>query len=160
MKKLSIVLLFSILTLTTVYAQETVVIQRPGIFTDIASATGMILSLPFSIAEGVVVGAVEATGSLIHGSTEIIVVPPAKPVPGTTVPVVAVPVHQASVVVPRAPAVIPTTTIVTTNGDGTVTTVTRSASAYELGSVIMTPISPSHRVGTSPHVNPYVYRPR
>ena len=147
MKKLSIVLLFSILTLTAVYAQETVVIQRPGIFTDIASATGMILSLPFSIAEGVVVGAVEATGSLFQGSTEVIVVPSTTPV---SVPVVVASPHPVQ----------PSTTIITTHGDGTITTITRQASAYELGPVILTPVDPNHRVGASPHVNPYVHRPR
>ncbi len=147
MKKLSIVLLFSILTLTTVYAQETVVIQRPGIFTDIASATGMILSLPFSIAEGVVVGAVEATGSLFQGSTEVIVVPRATSV-------------SVPVVVAQPQPVQPSTTIITAHEDGTITTVTRKVSAYELGTVILTPVSPSHRVGAGLHVNPYVYRPR
>ena len=147
MKKLSIVLLFSILTLTTVYAQETVVIQRPGIFTDIASATGMILSLPFSIAEGVVVGAVEATGSLFQGSTEVIVVPRATSV-------------SVPVVVAQPQPVQPSTTIITAHEDGTITTVTRKVSAYELGPVILTPVSPSNRVGTGLHVNPYVYRPR
>ena len=147
MKKLSIVLLFSILTLTSVYAQETVVIQRPGIFTDIASATGMILSLPFSIAEGVVVGAVEATGSLFQGSTEVIVVPRATSV-------------SVPVVVAQPQPVQPSTTIITAHEDGTITTVTRKVSAYEIGPVILTPVSPSHRVGTGLHVNPYVYRPR
>ena len=147
MKKLSIVLLFSILTLTTVYAQETVVIQRPGIFTDIASATGMILSLPFSIAEGVVVGAVEATGSLFQGSTEVIVVPRATSV-------------SVPVVVAQPQPVQPSTTIITAHEDGTITTVTRKVSAYEIGPVILTPVSPSNRVGTGLHVNPYVYRHR
>ena len=147
MKKLSIVLLFSILTLTVVYAQETVVIQRPGIFTDIASATGMILSLPFSIAEGVVVGAVEATGSLFQGSTEVIVVPRATSV-------------SVPVVVAQPQPVHPSTTIITAHEDGTITTVTRKVSAYELGTVILTPVSPSHRVGAGLHVNPYVHRPR
>ena len=147
MKKLSIALLFSILPLTSIYAQETVVIQRPGIFTDIASATGMMLSLPFSIAEGVVVGAVEATGSLFQGSTEVIVVPKTKPV-------------SVPVIVANPQPVQPSTTIITAHEDGTITTVTRKASAYELGPVILTPVSPSHRVGTGLHVNPYVYRPR
>ena len=147
MKKLSITLFFSILTLTSVYAQETVVIQRPGIFTDIATATGVVLSLPFSIAEGVVVGAVEATGSLIQGSTEAIVVPKTTPV-------------SVPVIVANPLAVRPSTTIITAYEDGTITTVTRQASAYELGPVILTPVSPSHRVGAGLHVNPYVYRPR
>ena len=78
-------------------------------------------------------------------------------------PTVRVPTPLAPpvpVIVPRAPAVIPSTTIVTTHGDGTITTVTRQASAYELGPVIVAPVDPAHRVGPSPHVNPYVYRPR
>lgn len=147
MKKISTTLLFGILTLTSVCAQETVVIQRPGIFTDIATATGVVLSLPFSIAEGVVVGAVEATGSLFQGSTEVIVVPKTKPV-------------SVPVIVANPQPVQPSTTIITAHEDGTITTVTRKASAYELGPVILTPVSPSHRVGTGLHVNPYVYRPR
>ena len=147
MKKLLITLLFGILTFTSVYAQETVVIQRPGIFTDIANATGVVLSLPFSIAEGVVVGAVEATGSLIQGSTEAIVVPKTTPV-------------SVPVIVANPLAVRPSTTIITAHEDGTVTTVTRQASVYELGPVILTPVSPSHRVGAGLHVNPYVYRPK
>ena len=147
MKKLSIVLLFSILTLTAVYAQETVVIQRPGIFTDIATATGVVLSLPFSIAEGVVVGAVEAGTTLIQGSTEVIVVPKTTPV-------------SVPVVVANPQPVQSSTTIITAHEDGTITTVTRNVSAYELGPVILTPVSPSHRVGAGLHVNPYVYRPR
>ena len=147
MKKISTTLLFGILTLTSVCAQETVVIQRPGIFTDIATATGVVLSLPFSIAEGVVVGAVEATGSLIQGSTEVIVVQSATPVPTPLVVASPHPVRSS-------------TTIITAHEDGTITTVTRKVSAYELGTVILTPVSPSHRVGAGLHVNPYVYRPR
>ena len=147
MKKLSTILLFGILTLTSVYAQETVVIQRPGIFTDIATATGVFLSLPFTIAEGIVVGAVDATGSLIQGSTEVIVVPKTTPV-------------SVPVIVANPQPVQPSTTIITAHEDGTITTVTRNASAYELGPVILTPVSPSHRVGAGLHVNPYVYRPR
>ena len=147
MKKLSTTLIFGILTLTSVYAQETVVIQRPGIFTDIATATGVVLSLPFSIAEGVVVGAVEAGTTLIQGSTEVIVVPKTTPV-------------SVPVIVANPQPVQSSTTIITAHEDGTIMTVTRKASAYELGPVILTPVSPSHRVGTGLHVNPYVYRPR
>ena len=147
MKKLSITLFFSILTLTSVYAQEIVVIQRPGIFTDIATATGVVLSLPFSIAEGVVVGAVEATGSLIQGSTEAIVVPKTTPV-------------SVPVIVANPLAVRPSTTIITAHEDGTITTVTRQVSGVERGPVVLTPVSPSHRVGASLHENPYVFRYR
>ena len=57
------------------------------------------------------------------------------------------------------PDAAPTTTIVTTHSDGTVTTVTRQASSYELGPVVLTPVAPTHLVGSSPLVNPYVHRP-
>ena len=159
MKKLILTLTIGLLCFTATHVQQTVVIQRPGVFTDLASAAGAIIALPFAVTEGVVVGTAEAAGSLIHGSTQIVVTPPAKPVSGTIV-CVPVPGPSAPVVVPHAPAAIPTTTIITTLSDGTVTTVTRQASAYELGPVIGTPVDPTHRVGTSPHVNPYVYRPR
>jgi len=154
MKKLVLTLTIGLLCFTAAHAQQTVVIQRPGVFTDLASAAGAIIALPFAVTEGIVVGTAEAAGSLIHGSTQIVVMPPEKPVPGTAVYL------PAPVVVPCASTVIPTTTIVTTHSDGTVTTVTRQASAYELGPVIVAPVDPNHRVGTSPHVNPYVYRPR
>ena len=159
MKKIILTLIIGLLAFTAAHAQQTVVIQRPGIFTDLASATGAIIALPLAAVEGIVVGTAEAAGSLIHGSTQIVITPPAKPVPGLSVCVPA-PGPSAPVVVPHAPAAIPTTTIVTTHSDGTVTTVTRQASAYELGPVVLTPVDPNHRVGASPHVNPYVYRPR
>ena len=157
MKKFILTLTIGLLAFTAAHAQQTVVIQRPGVFTDLTSATGAIIALPLAAVEGIVVGTAEAAGSLIHGSTQIVVTPPANPIPGTTV---CVPGPVAPIVGPRAPAVIPTTTIITTHCDGTVTTVTRQASAYELGPVVLTPVDPNHRVGASPHVNPYVYRPR
>lgn len=159
MKKFILTLTIGLLAFTAAHAQQTVVIQRPGVFTDLASATGAIIALPLAAVEGVVVGTAEAAGSLIHGSTQIVITPPAKPVPGLSVCVPA-PGPSAPVVVPHAPAAIPTTTIITTHSDGTVTTVTRQASAYELGPVVLTPVDPNHRVGSSPYVNPYVYRPR
>ena len=156
MKKTLLTLLLGLLTFTAVHAQ-TVVIQRPGILTDLATA---LVGIPATAVTGIVVGTVEAAGSLIHSSTEIIVMPPARPV---SPPIIVAP---APVMVPSpaavtlAPAAIPTTTIITTHGDSTVTTVTRQASSYELGPVILTPVDPPHRVGPSPHVNPYVYRHR
>jgi len=54
----------------------------------------------------------------------------------------------------------PTTTIVTNYGNGTSVTITRPASAYELGPNVVVPVDPAHRVGTSPFVNPYIYRHR
>ena len=160
MKKLTIALILGLLVFTSLHAQQTVVIERPGVFTDLASAAGAIIALPLVAVEGIVVGTVEAAGSLIHGSTQIVVVPPARPVPApvvvTPAPVMATPPAAVTL----APAAIPTTTIITTHGDGTVTTVTRRASAYELGPTVLAPVDPTHRVGSSPLVNPYVYRYR
>lgn len=140
MKKTLLSFLLGLLTFTAVHAQQPVVIQHPGILTDLATAAGAIVTLSLAAVEGFVVGSAEAAGSLIHGSAQIVVMPPA--------------------IVTSPPATIPTTTIITTQGDGTVTTVTRQASAYELGPVILSPVTPTHRVGPSPHVNPYVYRYR
>ena len=153
MKKQFLTLAIGLMAVTAAHAQQTVIVQRPSIITDIATATGTILSLPFAFAEGVVVGTVEAAGSLIHGSTEIVVTPSVVAVP---VPSVAVPTTAVTL----APPVRASTTIITTHGDGTITTVTRQASAYELGPVVIAPVDPNHRVGASPHVNPYVYRHR
>ena len=159
MKKFILTLAICLMAVTAAHAQ-TVVIQRPGIFTDLASATGAIIALPLAAVEGIVVGTAEAAGSLIQGSTQIVVTPSAKPLSDTTVFVPAPVCPSAPVAVHRAPAAIPTTTIITTHGDGTVTTVTRQASSYELGPVVLTPVDPAHHVGSSPHVNPYIYRPR
>ena len=164
MKKLSLALLLGLLTFTAVHAQQAVIVQRPGIIMDLASAAGTIVALPFAAVEGIIVGTAEAAGSLIHGSTQIVVMPPASAVLAPTIiapaPVVATPVPPAPVTLPCVPAVIPTTTIITTHSNGTVTTVTRQASTYEIGPVIVAPISTTHRVGASPHINPYVYRHR
>ena len=157
MKKLLLSLLLGLLTFIAVHAQQTVVVQRPGIFTDLATA---LISIPANAVTGIVTGTVESAGSLIHGSTEIVVVPPTRPVPTQIVVAPAPVVVSPPAIVTSAPAAIPTTTIITTHGDGTVTTVTRQASGYELGSVVLTPVDPTHRVGSSPFVNPYIYRPR
>ena len=116
MKKMLLALTLCIMICTAVHAQQTIIVQRPGIFTDIATATGTILSLPFAFAEGIVVGSAEAVGSILHGSAEVIVVPSTTPV-------------SAPVVVASPHPVQPSTTIITTHGDGTITTVTRQASA-------------------------------
>ena len=161
MKKISLALLLGLLVISSLYAQQTVVIERPGVLTDLANAAGTIVALPLAVVEGIVVGTTEAAGSLLHGSTQVIVTVPAKPVPTPTVIVPAPPiVTSPPVMVAPSSAVIPTTTIVTTYSDGTVTTVTRQASAYEHGPVILIPVNPTHRVGSSPHVNPYVFRPQ
>ena len=157
MKKMLLTLLLGLLSFTAVHAQQTVIVQRPGILTDLATA---LVGVPATAVTGIVVGTVEASGSLIHGSTEIVVVPPARSVSPPMVVIPAPVMATPPAAVTLAPAAIPTTTIVTTHGDGSVTTVTRQASAYELGSVVLTPVDPSHRVGPSPHVNSYVYRHR
>ena len=147
MKKMLFALTLCIMICTAVHAQQTIIVQRPGIFTDIATATGTILSLPFAFAEGVVVGTAEAVGSLLHGSTEVIVVQSATPVP-------------TPLVIASPQPIQPSTTITTRYADGSVVQVTRQTSAYELGPVILTPVDPNHLVGASPNANPYVYRPR
>lgn len=160
MKKLALALILGLLVFTSLHAQQTVVIERAGVFTDLASAAGAIIALPLVAVEGIVVGTVEAAGSLIHGSTEIVVVPPARPVPAPIVVTPAPVMVSTPAAVTLAPAAIPMTTIVTTHSDGTITTVTRRASAYELGPLVPVPVDPTHRVGSSPLVNPYVYRYR
>ncbi len=161
MKKTLLSFLLGLLTFTAVHAQQTVIVQRPGIFTDLATA---LVGIPANAVTGIAVGTVEAAGSLIHGSTQTVVAPPARIAPApiivTPAPVAATPVTPVPVALPCIPSAIPATTIITTHSDGTVTTITRQASAYEIGPVIVAPVSPSHRVGSSPHVNPYVYRHR
>ena len=187
MKKILLSIL-GLMTLTTVHAQQTVVIERPGIFTDLANAATALVVLPAAAVTGFVTGIVEAVGEEIRGSTTVITTPAPVVVqprvisaPAVVVPQVAAPVvvpqvvapvvvtspavvAPAPVVVPPpavvAPAVVPTTTIITQYGDGSVTTVTRQASAYELGPNVVVPVDPAHRVGSSPHVNPYVFRYR
>ena len=172
MKKLLLSIL-GLMTLTAVHAQQTVVIERPGIFTDLAHAATALVTLPVAAAAGIVEGTVEAVRDTVTGSTTVITTPapivvqPQVIVPAPVVapaPVVVAPrvVTPAPVVVdPRvvAPAV-PSTTVITRYGDGSVTTVTRQVSAYELGPNVVIPVDPAHRVGLSPHVNPYVYRHR
>ena len=161
MKKQLLTLTFTLMILASAHAQQQEVVnERPGVLIDLASVAGTILTLPLALVEGVVVGTAEAAGSLVHGSTMVVVVPQEKPVPAPISVTPASVVVTPSTAVKTAPAVVPSTTIITTYSDGTVTTVTRRASAYELGSAILPPVAPSHRVGPSPHANPYVYRYR
>ena len=171
MKKL-ILSIVGLMTLTAVHAQQTIVVERPGIFTDLVSAAGALVTLPLAVAEGLVAGTAEAAGSLLFGSTEVVVTP--APVVVAPQVVAPAPVVVAPQIVAPAPAVIPSTTVITTNNgyttprttvvttyrDGTVTSITGDASAYELGPVVIPPVAPEHRVGSSPFVNPYVYRHR
>ena len=73
MKKISLALLLGLLVISSLYAQQTVVIERPGVLTDLANAAGTIVALPLAVVEGIVVGTTEAAGSLLHGSTQVIV---------------------------------------------------------------------------------------
>ena len=57
MKKLLISLLLGLLTFTAVHAQQTVVVQRPGIFTDLATA---LIGIPANAVTGIVTGTAEA----------------------------------------------------------------------------------------------------
>jgi hypothetical protein len=183
MKKLLLTIL-GLMTLATVHAQQTVVIERPGIFTDLASAATALVTLPVAAATGFVEGSVEAFRDVITGSTTVITAPaPAAVQPRVIVSSpVAVPGNQVTVTSPIVVGVpsttvtttvsspikvpgatiipTPTTRITTDYGNGTTVTVTRPASAYELGPNVVIPVDPAHRVGSSPHVNPYVYRHR
>jgi len=51
MKKLTLTI--SLMAVTFVHAQQTVVIERSGVLTDLVSAAGTILALQFATAEGV-----------------------------------------------------------------------------------------------------------
>ena len=160
MKKLTLALILGLLISTSLHAQQTVVIEHPGILTDLATAAGAIVSLPLAAVEGIIVGTVEATCSMIHGSTQIIMTSPPRGAVPAPIIVAPAPVMVApQTVVTSTPVAVPTTTIVTKHSDGTITTVTRQASAYELGPVVLEPVDPTHRVGSSPLVNPYIYRP-
>ena len=168
MKKTVLVLLL-ILTFTVVHAQ-TIVIESPGILTDLSTA---IIGVPAAAVTGIVSGIVEAGRNLVCGSTTIVTNPASVVIPQRQV-IVTSPIvtgwSSTSVTttalgpVPVAPGVAvqpaPTTTITTNYGNGTSVTVTRPASAYELGPNVVVPVDPAHRVGTSPFVNPYIYRHR
>lgn len=188
MKKTILVFFFGLLTISAVHAQQTVVVERPGLFTDLATA---LIGVPAAAATGIVEGTVEAVEALFSGSTTVVsasapvVVVPATPIPPPPV------VPPVTVVVPRKQVVVtspivkdvpsttvtttvsspikvpgatvipdPVTTVTTDYGNGTTVTVTRPASGYELGGGIVYPVAPGNRVGASPFANPYIYRPR
>ena len=187
MKKI-LLSIFGLMSLTAVHAQQTVVIERPGIFTDLASAATALVTLPVAAAAGFVEGTVEAVCDVVTGSTTVIATPaPVVVQPRVVVPapvvvqprvaapapvVVAPPVVTPAPVIVAPPIVSPecsrtphvsTTTITTQtvspSGIVTVQSYTRPISAYETG-VPIAPVPVEHRVGTSPHVNPYVFRYR
>ena len=53
MKKLILTLILGLMAVTTIHAQQTVVIERPGVLTDLASAVGTIVALPLAAVEGI-----------------------------------------------------------------------------------------------------------
>ena len=168
MKKTVLVLLL-ILTFTVVHAQ-TIVIESPGILTDLSTA---IIGVPAAAVTGIVSGIVEAGRNLVCGSTTIVTNPAPVVIPQrqtfvtspfvtgwsstsvTTTALGPVPVAPGVAVQPA-----PTTTITTNYGNGTSVTVTRPAGGFELGSGTVYPVPPGSRVGPSPFVNPYINRPR
>lgn len=187
MKKTLLAFMTVCALISSVHAQQTVIVERPGLFTDLATA---LIGVPAAAATGIVEGTVEAVGALFNGSTTVVSAPaPVVVVPATPIPPpqVAAPV---AVVVPRKQVVVtspivkgvpsttvtttvrspvkvpgatiipdPMTTITTDYGDGTSVTVTRPASGYELGGGVVYPVAPGNRVGSSPFANPYIYRP-
>lgn len=168
MKKLTLALLLA-LTFTVVHAQ-TVVIERPGILTDLSTA---IIGVPAAAATGIVSGIVEAGRKLVCGGTTIVTNPAPVVIPQRQV-IVTSPIvsgwPSTSVTtttlapIPIAPCIAvqptPTTTITTNYGNGTSVTVTRPAGGFELGSGTVYPVPPERRVGTNPFVNPYINRQR
>ena len=165
MKKLIFTLTISLLGFTAVHAQTVIVQKTPGLLEGLVDAAVAVATAPVVFGTAIVSGVEEVFAPAIVGTTRIAVIPQPVPVVIPAPAVIAQPPPPAVVtpvpaVVPHAPAAIPTTTIITTHGDGTVTTVIRQASAYELGPVVLMPVDPTHRVGPSPHVNPYVYRYR
>lgn len=154
-----------LLTFATVHAQQTIVIERPGIFTDLANAATALIVIPAAATTGIVAGTFEAVKEVVTGTATIVThAPPVLVTPRVVVPPPAVvapaPVIVSSPAVVAPAPVVPTTTIITQHGDGSVTAVTRQASAYELGPNVIIPVDPTHRVGPSPYVNPYVFRYR
>ena len=190
MKKTFLSFLAFCAVMSAVHAQQTVVIQRPGIFTDLADAATALVTLPAAAAVGIVEGTVEAVRDIVTGHTTVITTsaPCVVRPQFVTAPVIVQPapavVHRKQVVVTPtivsgttsttvvtttpAPVAIPgavvvqkpTTSIITDYGNGTMVTVTREASGYELGPNVVYPVDPEPRVGPSPFVNPYVYRHR
>ena len=170
MKKLSLALILGLLVFIPAHAQQTVIVQQPGILTDLSTA---IIGVPAAAATGIISGIVEAGHNLVCGSTTIVTNPAPVVIPQrqfiVTSPIVSgwpstsitTTTHAP---IPIAPGVavqpLPTTTITTNYGNGTSVTVTRPVGGFELGSGTVYPVPPERRVGTSPFVNPYINRPR
>ena len=169
MKKTLLGLIVSLLTVSAVHAQQVVVVERPGIFTDLATA---IIGVPAAAATGIVQGVAEAGRNLISGHSVVgspapVVLPQRQVI--VTSPVVAGGTSTTVVTTTPPPVVIApqvvvqpqsTTSIITNYGNSTSVTVTRPASAYELSGPAIAPVPVQNRVGSSPLVNPYIYRYR
>ncbi len=170
MKKLFLALFLGILVFIPAHAQQTVIVQRPGILTDLSTA---IIGVPAAAVTGIVSGIVEAGHNLVCGGTTIVTNPAPVVIPQRQV-IVTTPIvsgwPSTSVTttthapIPIAPGIAvqptPTTTITTHYGNGCSVSVTREASGYELGGGIVYPVAPGNRVGSSLFANPYIYRPR
>lgn len=170
MKKIFLALFLGILDFIPVHAQQTVIVQQPGILTDLSTA---IIGVPAAAVSGIVSGIVEAGHNLVCGSTTIVTKPAPVVIPQRQV-IVTSPIvtgwPSTSVTtttlapIPIAPGIAvqptPTTTITTNYGNGTSVTVTRPAGGFELGSGTVYPVPPERRVGLSPFVNPYINRQR
>ena len=169
MKKL-LLLVLGLTAFTTVHAQQTVVIERPGIFTDLANAATALVVMPAAAATGIVAGTVEAFKDVVTGSTTVVTAPaPVVVAPRVVVPSAPAVVAPAPVIVappiispecyrtPHVSTTTITTQTVSPSGSVTVQSYTRPISAYEIG-VPIAPVPVEHRVGTSPCVNPYVFR--
>ena len=176
MKKTFLAFLIVCAMMSTVHAQQTVIVQKtPGLLESLVDATIAIASAPVVFGTAIVSGVGEVFAPAITGSTRVTYI---NQPPVVTAPVVApAPVVAAPVVAPAPVVVAPpiiseecyrtpytsTTTIstqtVSPSGTVTVQTYTRPISAYETG-IPLAPVPIEHRVGTSPVVNPYVYRHR
>ena len=164
MKKLIITLFVLIAVSVSSFAQNNVVVvERPGIFTDIATA---LVGVPCAAASGLVQGVCEAGRNLVSGTTTVVTTPAPRQVVVTSPAPIVVPSTTITTTTPAPVYVSPgvavqypsTTSITTVYGNGTSITVTRPASGYELGTNVVYPAAPGTRVGPSPFVNPYIRR--
>ena len=183
MKKLILTLTIGLMAFSTVHAQTVIVQKTPGLLEGIVDAVVAVTTAPVVFGTAIVSGVEEVFTPAVVGRTHVTVLPqPAVVVSPAPPPAVIAP-H--AIVAPVPPVVVPThpvavapqvvfpeccrtlhvsTTTITTQtvspgGAVTVQSYTRPVSAYEIG-VPSVPVHIEHRVGTSPAVNPYVYRHR
>jgi len=103
-----------------VHAQTTVVVQRPGLLTGLVDTAEALLLLPFAVAEGVALSAVETADAVLNGTTTVYTTPApapvvvASPAPVYTAPAPVVVASPAPVYVAPAPVQTVTTSTVTT----------------------------------------------